>query len=161
MAWIEQYLKEYAEDRNKLFRSRWFTGKSWLARSKESTKYQELERLLSAEREFNSKWLKRIEHAIVKYKLKPSDIVEAKLLTETHISKHKERDFFIIIAGILFTASVKAFADDTWFSIAIVTTALFLGYERLFGNSTKNTLEEFKAILEVIIKHNKVLNSDP
>ncbi|MEZ8340410.1 hypothetical protein AB6C52_21530, partial [Vibrio cyclitrophicus] len=56
------------------------------------------------------------------------------------------------IAGILFTASVKAFADDTWFSIAIVTTALFLGYERLFGNSTKNTLEEFKAILEVIIK---------
>ena len=94
MAWIEEYLKDYTKQRDKLFKERWFTAKSWFARSKESTKYQELENLLSIEKDFNSKWLKNLRHAIVRYKLKEDDIAEAKLLIDTHISKHKERDFF-------------------------------------------------------------------
>ncbi len=94
MAWIEEYLKDYTKQRDKLFKERWFTAKSWFARSKESTKYQELENLLSIEKDFNSKWLKNLRHAIVRYKLKEDDITEAKLLIDTHISKHKERRLF-------------------------------------------------------------------
>lgn len=149
MSWIEEYLRDYTKERDKLFKERWFTAKSWFARSKESTKYQELEILLSIEKDFNSKWLKNLNHAVVRYKLKEDDIAEAKLLIDTHISKHKERDFFLIIVGVLFAASIKALGNDILFSSAVVLTALFLGYERLFGSTTKNSLEEFKAILNV------------
>ncbi|KLV11117.1 hypothetical protein C9I92_04590 [Photobacterium ganghwense] len=152
MAWIEEYLKDYTKQRDKLFKERWFTAKSWFARSKESTKYQELENLLSIEKDFNSKWLKNLRHAIVRYKLKEDDIAEAKLLIDTHISKHKERDFFLIIAGVLFAASIKVLGNDFLFSSAVVLTALFLGYERLFVSTTKNSLEEFKAILDIASK---------
>lgn len=112
MSWIEEYLRDYTKERDKLFKERWFTAKSWFARSKESTKYQELEILLSIEKEFNSKWLKHLKHAVVRYKLKEDDIAEAKLLIDTHISKHKERDFFLIIVGVLFAASIKALGND-------------------------------------------------
>ncbi|HGN1281608.1 TPA: hypothetical protein ACKRG6_003416, partial [Proteus mirabilis] len=117
-----------------------------------STKYQELENLLSIERDFNSKWLKNLRHAIVRYKLKEDDIAEAKLLIDTHISKHKERDVFLIIVGVLFAASIKVLGNDILFSSAVVLTALFLGYERLFGSTTKNSLKEFKAILDIASK---------
>ncbi|ELA9459139.1 MULTISPECIES: hypothetical protein [Vibrio] len=149
MAWTEEYIRDYTKERDELFKERWFTAKSWFARSKESTKYHELENLLSIEKEFNSRWVKHVRHAVVKYKLKADDIAEAKLLIDTHISKHKERDFFLIIVGVLFAASMKALGSDVLFSSAIVLTALFLGYERLFGSTTKNSLEEFKAILDI------------
>ena len=152
MAWIEEYLRDYTKQRAKILKKRWFTANSWLARSKESTKYQELEALLGIEKEFNTTWVKNVRHATVKYKLKADDIAEAKLLIDTHISKHKERDFFLIIIGVLFAASMKALGSDILFSSAVVITALFLGYERLFGNTTKSSLEEFRAILDIAMQ---------
>ncbi|MDC5851401.1 hypothetical protein OPW32_19635 [Vibrio europaeus] len=152
MAWVEYYIKEYTKERDQLLKKRWLTRKSWFARSKESTKYQEIERLLRDESSFNEGWLKRLEHAVVKHRLKDKDLVLAKLLIDTHTSKHKERDFFIIIIGVLFTASIKMLGNEVLFSSAIVTTALILGYERLFGSTTKNSLEEFKSILDMVLK---------
>lgn len=152
LAWIEEYLRDYTKERDKLFKERWFTARSWFARSRDSTKYNELESLLSIEKKFNSRWVKHVKHAIVKYKLKSDEIEEAKLLIDTHLSKHKEREFFLITVGVLFAASMKALGSDVFFSFSIVLVAIFLGHDRLFGSTTKNSLEEFRTILDIVSK---------
>jgi hypothetical protein len=152
LAWVERYIKDYIEERRQLLRSRWLTPPSWFNRSKESTKYEEIELLLNIENEFNLKWVKHIRHAVVKYRVKPEDIDNAKLLIDTHISKHQERDLTLIIMGVIFAVSLRSIGGDYMLGIFSVIAAVFIGYERQFGSATKNSLEEFKAILELATK---------
>lgn len=151
MVWIEEYLRDYTKERDKFLRYHWKTQKSWFFRLIKYRKHEEMERLLKIEREFNSKWIKKLRTAIVKYKLKTDDIAEAKLLIDTHLAKHRERDFYLLISSILVLTVIKLL-DVYFFAVisSVILVGAFTATDRLFSNTTKSTLEEFKAILELV-----------
>lgn len=100
MKWMIDLIESYLKDRDTLLKSRWLTYDSWKNRSKLSARYQEINRLLLLESVFNKKWVSEIQCSASEFELKKQDIDEAQLLIDSHIKKHKERGFFLVVFSL-------------------------------------------------------------
>lgn len=152
MKWVTDLVESYLKDRDVLLKSRWLTCKSWNKRSKSSTRYQEISRLLLLESDFNKKWISEVQSSKSKLELKKEDICEAQLLIDTHIKKHKERGFFLVVFAALIAGSLKLFGFDVFLSILMFASAFLIAGERLFTSNVTTALDELKSIIELATK---------
>ncbi|MZI94811.1 hypothetical protein F9817_16665 [Vibrio sp. CAIM 722] len=163
MDWIESEMAKYTKERDVMLRKRWYTLKSWVFRTCTRAKYDEMERLIKIEKEFNLQWKRRLRYVINQNSLTNIDINDAKTIIDTHKVKHSERDFYLILVGVIFVMTMKMFDSRDLFNISILLCAFFVGYERIFGSTTSSSVSEFKLLLESVEKdmqdHPSIINS--
>ena len=149
MEWIAELVENYLTDPDKLLKSRWLTFPSWISRFRLKTRYKEINRLLTQEAEFNKKWIDEVS----KLSLSEDEINEGLLHIETHVNKHKERSFFLVVLTALFAVSLKLLGLGLIPILSLIVAIAFLvAGERLFSSTISIALEELKTLIEHSLK---------
>ena len=139
-------------------KSRWLNLKSWLDRSREKTRYGEIERLIEAESDLNRKWIDKSLYYLSQNKADPNAENNLLTLIDTHTKKHKERGVFLVIFGALVAIIIKPLAPDWVLSIYLACAATLIASERIFTSNASTSLEELSCIFSQAKKQYKEQN---
>ncbi len=151
-------IKSYLSERSSLMKSRWLKVDSWWRRSREKTRYSEIEALLEIESSFRKKWEKVILNQLITHSNNLFFASELRLDIDIHSKKHKERGFFLVVFGALVAVVLKQLTPDWVLSLYLIFTAFLVAFERIFSSSITTSLEELSSIVALTEEKHKQLS---